>query len=231
MRAVGTKRQRFDAADGGKSELAVKMREQRAAARGLPFQLAAELGGIDAQQQEVALAGEMLGRGFGRLRRAGEMDEAVVPIDGRAAEHAACARLGATMPRADFVKLVQHARPAYVIGTPRLSRVLRLRQRHAEDCIELPQFVCPCPGQIVPGDIMLKIEEYLVETADHCIRLGARRAGTDRSAGSHQPRTDGQSGRNRHRARQRRKGCRRCCRDPRFLAALFRLARSKKPGG
>jgi hypothetical protein len=29
----------------------------------------------------------------------------------------------------------------------------------------------PSPAQIIPGDIMLKLEEYLVETADHCIRL------------------------------------------------------------
>jgi hypothetical protein len=27
------------------------------------------------------------------------------------------------------------------------------------------------PGQILHGDIMLKTEEYLVETADRCIRL------------------------------------------------------------
>jgi hypothetical protein len=29
----------------------------------------------------------------------------------------------------------------------------------------------PFPGQILHGDIMLKTEEYLVETADRCIRL------------------------------------------------------------
>jgi hypothetical protein len=30
---------------------------------------------------------------------------------------------------------------------------------------------CANPGQIVHGDIMLKTEEYLIQTADRCIRL------------------------------------------------------------
>jgi len=41
----------------------------------------------------------------------------------------------------------------------------------------MQQFTLNCrnsyayPGQILHGDIMLKTEEYLVETADRCIRL------------------------------------------------------------
>ncbi len=64
------------------------MRKQRAAARGLPFQPVAEPGGIHAHQQQVGLAGEMLGRGLRHLRRAGKMNEAVAQIDVRAAEDA-----------------------------------------------------------------------------------------------------------------------------------------------
>ena len=88
MAAVGSERQRIDADHGGQIELAIKMRKQRAAARRLPFQPRAEAGGIDVQQHEIALAGEMLGRGFGRLLGGGEMDEAVLHVDRRATEDA-----------------------------------------------------------------------------------------------------------------------------------------------
>ena len=57
------------------------MREQGAAARGFPFQPLAEPGGIDAQQHEIAFAGEMLGGGFRDLAGAGEMDEAIAQVD------------------------------------------------------------------------------------------------------------------------------------------------------
>src|SRR5665213_3460712 len=60
VRAVGAERQRFDTTDGGKVQLAIKMREQRAAARGFPFQFVTELCRIDVHQHEVVLTGEML---------------------------------------------------------------------------------------------------------------------------------------------------------------------------
>ncbi len=86
--AIRPERQRFDAGDGGKLERAVEMRKQRAAARGLPSQRLAEPRGIDADQQQIALAGEMLGRRFGELRGGGEMNEAVAQV-GRGAGKAA----------------------------------------------------------------------------------------------------------------------------------------------
>ena len=89
MAAIGRKRQRVDTNHRGKLQLPIKMRKQRAAARRLPFQSVAQAGGVDAQQHKIALAGEMFRRGFGRLFGAGEMDEAVLHVDGRATEHAA----------------------------------------------------------------------------------------------------------------------------------------------
>src|ERR1019366_3979286 len=101
--AVGAERQRFDAADGGKVQLAIKMREQRAAARRFPFQFVAELCRIDVHQHEVVLTGEMLGRGRSRLRGAGKMNEAVAQIYLRAAERTAALGFAPQRGGADFV--------------------------------------------------------------------------------------------------------------------------------
>src|SRR5215831_4129226 len=79
--SVGGKRQRVDTDHGGDIERAVEMWKQRAAARGLPFERRAEALGVDVQQQEIALAGEMLRRGLGHLMRGREMNEAVFEID------------------------------------------------------------------------------------------------------------------------------------------------------
>ena len=40
-----------------------------------------------------------------------------------------------------------------------------------EDCLELTLFVCIRPVKFRNGEMMLKTEEYLVETADRCIKL------------------------------------------------------------
>lgn len=47
------------------------MREQRTAARGLPFQHRAELFAVDPDQQKIAPAGEVFGGGLDRLRSRG----------------------------------------------------------------------------------------------------------------------------------------------------------------
>src|SRR5664279_5033621 len=83
---VRAERQGTDLRDRLQIELAIEMWKQSAAARGLPFQFVAELGGVHAQQHEIALSGEMFSRGLGRLFGAGEMNEAVFAIDRRAAE-------------------------------------------------------------------------------------------------------------------------------------------------
>ena len=84
-------------------KLSVKMREQSAAARRLPFQLVAESIGVDSDQHEVALVGKPLGRGFRRLLGNREMDEAVAAVRRGAA---VCAGLFGIAPLgggADFV--------------------------------------------------------------------------------------------------------------------------------
>lgn len=60
------------------------MREQIAAARRLPDQVAAEPVEIDGQQQQVAAPGEVPPRGLGQLRLGRHVDVAVGQIDGRA---------------------------------------------------------------------------------------------------------------------------------------------------
>ena len=81
--SVGTERQRLHPRHRGKRQVAIKMWKQRAAARGLPFQPLAQAGGIDRDQQQIALAGEVLGGGLVGLFGGGEMDEAVAEIDRR----------------------------------------------------------------------------------------------------------------------------------------------------
>ena len=66
--SICAERQGIDLGHSGEIEIAIKMGKQRPAARGLPFQFVAEQGGIDADEQQIALAGEMPGRGLGRLR-------------------------------------------------------------------------------------------------------------------------------------------------------------------
>src|SRR5690606_9118231 len=82
--AVGAQRQVLGAPHGRDREWAVEMREQGAAARGLPLQCRAEGRGIDAQQHEAALTGSMFGDAPGQLVSSREMDEAVTPVVGGA---------------------------------------------------------------------------------------------------------------------------------------------------
>src|SRR5689334_8784162 len=86
--AVGAKRQRNHVDCVLHVERGVKMREQRAAARRLPLQNAAECVALDRDENKVRLAGEMLRRGFLDLLGGGEMDVAVLQVDRCAAEDA-----------------------------------------------------------------------------------------------------------------------------------------------
>jgi hypothetical protein len=94
---VRAKRQGIDLRDRRRIEIAIEMRKQSAATRGLPFQFVAKRGCIHAQQHEIALSGEMFRRGLRRLFGAGEMNEAVLAIDRRTAEYASA--LGFTPER------------------------------------------------------------------------------------------------------------------------------------
>src|ERR1700726_4580648 len=79
------------------------MRKQIVAAGALPFQRRTERRGIDRDQDEVRLPGKVLGGGFGELRRAGEMDEAVARVGRRAEEFSAALGRAPLRLRADFV--------------------------------------------------------------------------------------------------------------------------------
>jgi hypothetical protein len=72
---IGPERQRLDPHDRSKVKLAIKVRKERTSARRLPFQVVAELAGIDTRQQQVALTGEMLRGGFNDLRGGGKMEK------------------------------------------------------------------------------------------------------------------------------------------------------------
>ena len=56
------------------------MREELAAARGFPLQLRGHGDGVDGDQDQIRQAGKMLRGGARKLRRRGEMDEAVALI-------------------------------------------------------------------------------------------------------------------------------------------------------
>ena len=59
--AVGSEGERLGPQHGGKIERRIEMRERCAAARSLPFQVGAETLGIDGEQHEAVLPGEMRG--------------------------------------------------------------------------------------------------------------------------------------------------------------------------
>src|SRR5437868_239250 len=86
--ALGPGGKLLDPAHRVKRERAVEMGEQRAAARGLPFERRPERSRLDRDQEEVGLAGKMLGRGLNDLIGGGKMDVAVAAVDRRAAENA-----------------------------------------------------------------------------------------------------------------------------------------------
>ena len=84
--AVRPERQRLDPQHRSKIERRVKMREQRAAARSLPFQVRPKPFRIDREQHKPGLAREMAGERALKLMGGGEMDEAVAEIVGGAGE-------------------------------------------------------------------------------------------------------------------------------------------------
>jgi hypothetical protein len=57
--AIGIERQRHGPYHSARIEITVQMRKQRAAARGLPFECAAEFILIDGNQQQVMLSGDL----------------------------------------------------------------------------------------------------------------------------------------------------------------------------
>ena len=85
------------------------MREQSAAARGLPPQVRPELVSIDGQEEKPAFPREMLGERAFELVGGGEMDEAVAEIVSGARVASDPARLGQGKPSQDFVDDCGHA--------------------------------------------------------------------------------------------------------------------------
>lgn len=77
MGTVAVERQRLDPRDGRHVEIAIQMRKQRAAPRRLPLEGIAQLCGIDVQQHQAGLTGEMLCRRFSGLIGRGKMNEAI----------------------------------------------------------------------------------------------------------------------------------------------------------
>src|SRR5215469_7775542 len=84
------------------------MREERATARDLPFESGTELFRIDRDQNEIALAGEVLRRGLGRLRTGREMDKAVLHIDAGAAENPGALGFGPFRGRQNLIDELRH---------------------------------------------------------------------------------------------------------------------------
>src|SRR5262245_1500990 len=87
------------------------MRKQITAAGNLPFQGIAQRAGIDCNQQQIADAGKVLGRGRPDLRGGGEMDEAIAGIERRAAEHAGTLGLAPNLSLTDLVDGPHHGSP------------------------------------------------------------------------------------------------------------------------
>ena len=69
-------------------KLAVEVREQRSAARRLPPQPVPETACLDGDEEQIALAKEVLLCRFNHLGGGGKMDEAVAAIDRAAMERA-----------------------------------------------------------------------------------------------------------------------------------------------
>ena len=87
MAAARTQGQGFHVRNGSQIEIAIKVWKKRTAAGRFPLQRVAELCAVDADQQQVALACEMLAGGFDDLGSARKMNEAIAEIDFRAAKH------------------------------------------------------------------------------------------------------------------------------------------------
>lgn len=79
------------------------MWEQSTAAGGFPHEPIAKAVGIDRDQQQISLAGKVLGGCFRHLIGSGKMNEAVREIDGRAAKDAVTFGLMPERGRTDFI--------------------------------------------------------------------------------------------------------------------------------
>ena len=120
MPPVRAERERLGPAHRAQRQLAVEMREQRAAARRLPFERRPERVGRDRDEHQVALAGEVFCHGFRDLVGGGKMDVAVGEIDRGAGEFA---RAFSRLPRRNVADFVDRLRPGR--GTHRqLSRLV-----------------------------------------------------------------------------------------------------------
>src|SRR3984893_1278548 len=96
---------------GSEGQLAVKMRKQITAARGLPFQLIAERVCVDRDQHQILSPGKIPRCGVADLRGGREVNEAVARIDGRTAEYASTLRLAPERVWANFVDGPRHGAP------------------------------------------------------------------------------------------------------------------------
>jgi len=108
--AVGTKRQRLGPHDSDQIKRTVEVRKQRAAARGLPFEPVSELGDIDTDKDQVALAGKMLCRSFPDLVSRREMNEAIAQVCLRALEFSGALGLKPQRNRTNFIDQACHRR-------------------------------------------------------------------------------------------------------------------------
>ncbi len=79
------------------------MRKQGAAARDFINQFFAAIPGLDRNQQQIVLPGEMFRRGLRHLGGGREMDESVGEVDRRAFEHTALLRARPFVGRDNFV--------------------------------------------------------------------------------------------------------------------------------
>ena len=111
MNSIWSERQRLDPNHGGKIERRVEMREERPAARLLPFQVPSKTPRIDRQKHEPGLAGEMSGEGVLELVGGGKMDEAVADIVGGAGEAPLAPGLGEGLLGQDFIDRLCHGSP------------------------------------------------------------------------------------------------------------------------
>jgi hypothetical protein len=95
--------ERGDVAREGDGELPVEVREEVAAARGLPAEADPEILRINGDEHEVSLAGEVAPQGLSELGARGEVDEAIPDVDIRTAVRACHDGFMPLGRRADFV--------------------------------------------------------------------------------------------------------------------------------
>jgi hypothetical protein len=111
MRPVIVEQQRLHPAHGREGQRAIEMGKQLAAARGFPFQSAAQFLGDNRNQDEVQHSGKVFRRRAGNLGGGREMDVAISEIDRRAAELAVELGLRPLRRLADLVVDRCHGRP------------------------------------------------------------------------------------------------------------------------